>query len=41
MGEFAGVEIEPDSQTLLLNTCLSIPGVLIAGVPGGDNLTDK
>ena len=35
MGSLAGVDIEPDSQTSLLDGCLSLPGVVFAGVPGG------
>ena len=31
----ADVEIEPDSQTRLLDRTLTAPGVLLAGVPGG------
>ncbi|KAI8054510.1 Phosphomevalonate kinase [Syncephalis plumigaleata] len=34
MGELAGVPIEPLDQTQLLDECLTIPGVLMAGVPG-------
>lgn len=34
MGEEAGVEIEPDSQTALSDATDAIPGVLCAGVPG-------
>ncbi|GLD91559.1 hypothetical protein PINS_up000092 [Pythium insidiosum] len=34
MGERANVPIEPPSQTELINATLSVPGVLIAGVPG-------
>ena len=29
------VPIEPNEQTKLLDSCLSIPGVLVAGIPGG------
>lgn len=36
MGELAGnVPIEPKEQTALLDACLSIPGVVCGGVPGG------
>lgn len=34
MGQAAGVPIEPDSQTQLLDTTMSMEGVLLAGVPG-------
>lgn len=34
IGEEAGVEIEPNSQTVLSNSTDDIPGVLCAGVPG-------
>jgi phosphomevalonate kinase len=34
MGELAGVDIEPDQQTELLDKCQELSGVLIAGVPG-------
>ncbi|PWA01866.1 hypothetical protein BB558_002005 [Smittium angustum] len=34
MGDKAGVEVEPDQQTKLLDQCLSSPGVIMAGVPG-------
>eukprot|EP00003_Mantamonas_plastica_P013341 TRINITY_DN2331_c0_g1_i1.p1 TRINITY_DN2331_c0_g1~~TRINITY_DN2331_c0_g1_i1.p1 ORF type:complete len:144 (-),score=42.00 TRINITY_DN2331_c0_g1_i1:156-587(-) len=34
MGEGAGVPVEPDSQTELLDETQSIPGVIMAGVPG-------
>ncbi|XP_044466046.1 phosphomevalonate kinase, peroxisomal [Mangifera indica] len=34
MGEAAGVPIEPESQTQLLNATLNVEGVLLAGVPG-------
>ncbi|GMH22583.1 hypothetical protein Nepgr_024426 [Nepenthes gracilis] len=34
MGEAAGVPIEPESQTQLLNATMDIDGVLLAGVPG-------
>lgn len=35
MGELAGVPIEPDKQTRLLNACLDQAGVIAGGVPGG------
>ncbi|TXG61526.1 hypothetical protein EZV62_012889 [Acer yangbiense] len=34
MGEAAGVPIEPESQTQLLNATMNMEGVLLAGVPG-------
>ncbi|MQL73304.1 hypothetical protein Taro_005654, partial [Colocasia esculenta] len=34
MGTAAGVPIEPESQTCLLDATMSIEGVLLAGVPG-------
>lgn len=34
MGEAAGVPIEPESQTRLLDTTMDMEGVLLAGVPG-------
>ncbi|QHO16289.1 uncharacterized protein DS421_10g302370 [Arachis hypogaea] len=34
MGEAAGVPIEPESQTKLLDATLNFEGVLLAGVPG-------
>jgi phosphomevalonate kinase len=34
MGEMAGVSVEPESQTLLANSTMEIPGVIAAGVPG-------
>ncbi|XP_011621878.1 phosphomevalonate kinase, peroxisomal isoform X1 [Amborella trichopoda] len=34
MGKAAGVPIEPESQTQLLDTTMSLEGVLLAGVPG-------
>jgi phosphomevalonate kinase len=36
MGELAGVPIEPPEQTKLLDTCVSLPGVIGGGVPGGE-----
>lgn len=35
MGIRSGVEIEPEQQTMLLDSCLDLPGVLAAAVPGG------
>ncbi|CAN1259729.1 Phosphomevalonate kinase, peroxisomal, partial [Linum perenne] len=34
MGEAAGVPIEPESQTKLLDSTMNMEGVLLAGVPG-------
>ncbi|MBA0744229.1 hypothetical protein Gogos_006864 [Gossypium gossypioides] len=34
MGEAAGVPIEPESQTKLLDATMNMEGVLLAGVPG-------
>ncbi|XP_050878300.1 phosphomevalonate kinase, peroxisomal isoform X2 [Lathyrus oleraceus] len=34
MGEAAGVPIEPESQTQLLDATMNLEGVLLAGVPG-------
>ncbi|KAG6397147.1 hypothetical protein SASPL_143312 [Salvia splendens] len=34
MGEAAGIPIEPQSQTQLLDTTMNMEGVLLAGVPG-------
>lgn len=34
MGENAGVEIEPDQQTALINSTMTLNGVLCSGVPG-------
>lgn len=34
MGEAAGVPIEPESQTRLLDATMDMEGVLLAGVPG-------
>ncbi|XP_057723656.1 uncharacterized protein LOC130939580 [Arachis stenosperma] len=34
MGEAAGIPIEPESQTKLLDATLNLEGVLLAGVPG-------
>jgi len=35
MGSLAGVPIEPTEQTKLLDACVSQPGVVGGGVPGG------
>jgi phosphomevalonate kinase len=35
MGDLAGVPIEPEEQTKLLDTCVSQAGVIGGGVPGG------
>ncbi|KAF8200810.1 phosphomevalonate kinase [Pholiota molesta] len=34
MGTLSGVPIEPEEQTRLLDTCVSLPGVIGGGVPG-------
>ncbi|KAL2935422.1 Phosphomevalonate kinase peroxisomal [Bienertia sinuspersici] len=34
MGEAAGVPIEPDSQTRILDATMDLEGVLLAGIPG-------
>lgn len=34
MGKSAGIPIEPESQTQLLDATMNVPGVLLAGVPG-------
>jgi len=34
MGSKAGVPVEPESQTVLANSTMEIPGVVAAGVPG-------
>ncbi|KAF9460694.1 phosphomevalonate kinase [Collybia nuda] len=34
MGKLSGVPIEPDEQTKLLNSCVSLAGVIGGGVPG-------
>ena len=34
IGELAGVPIEPDSHSEVLNQTMNIDGVLICGVPG-------
>lgn len=33
--ELSGVPIEPKEQTQLLDACMNVPGVVMAGVPGG------
>lgn len=38
MGKRAGISIEPDEQTRLIDDCLDVPGVVMAGVPGGIDL---
>lgn len=35
MGDASDVPIEPKEQTRLLDTCMQVPGVVMAGVPGG------
>jgi len=35
MGKLAGVEIEPEQQTRLLDASVSMAGVIGGGVPGG------
>ncbi|KAJ3297386.1 phosphomevalonate kinase [Borealophlyctis nickersoniae] len=34
MSQLAGVPIEPEQQTRLLDACMEVPGVVMAGVPG-------
>ncbi|KAG0296221.1 phosphomevalonate kinase [Linnemannia gamsii] len=34
MSQLSEVPIEPEEQTRLLNACMTVPGVLMAGVPG-------
>ncbi|KAG0000475.1 phosphomevalonate kinase [Entomortierella chlamydospora] len=34
MSRLSGVPVEPEEQTRLLDACLAVPGVLMAGVPG-------
>jgi phosphomevalonate kinase len=36
MSEKSNVPIEPSEQTKLLDACMGRPGVIMAGVPGGD-----
>lgn len=38
MSELSDVPIEPKEQTKLLDECLKVPGVAIAGVPGGKQI---
>jgi phosphomevalonate kinase len=38
MGTLSGVPIEPIEQTQLLDLCVSQPGVIGGGVPGGRSL---
>jgi phosphomevalonate kinase len=35
MGEQASVDVEPPSQTALIDKSMETTGVLISGVPGG------
>jgi phosphomevalonate kinase len=35
MSELSDVPVEPKEQTKLLDECLKVPGVAMAGVPGG------
>lgn len=35
MGTLSDVPIEPKEQTRLLDACMDIEGVVMAGVPGG------
>ena len=35
MGSASTAEIEPEQQTKLLDGCISLPGVIGGGVPGG------
>ena len=39
MGQAANVPIEPDEQTVLLDKCLQLQGVLGGGVPGGESIS--
>ncbi|ORX99251.1 Phosphomevalonate kinase [Basidiobolus meristosporus CBS 931.73] len=34
LSDLCGVPIEPESQTRLLDACMEVPGVVMAGVPG-------
>lgn len=38
MGELSDVPIEPKEQTQLLEACMQVPGVVMAGVPGGKSI---
>lgn len=35
MGDLSGAAIEPDIQTEACDATMAIPGVMLAGVPGG------
>jgi len=35
MGECSGAAIEPDVQTEICDATMGLPGVVLAGVPGG------
>jgi hypothetical protein len=35
MGELCDVDIEPDEQTIRIDHCMKVPGVILGGVPGG------
>jgi phosphomevalonate kinase len=37
MGDMADVPIEPEEQSRLLDACCQLPGVIGAGVPGGES----
>lgn len=39
MGDASGVPIEPPEQKKLLDACSALPGVIGAGVPGGESLS--
>lgn len=41
MSQLSEVPVEPEEQTRLLDACLTIPGVLMAGVPGGNESTHQ
>ncbi len=36
MSELSQVPIEPPKQTKLLDACNEVPGIIMAGVPGGN-----
>ena len=36
MGNLANVEIEPESQTQIIDQGIQVPGVLMGSVPGGN-----
>jgi hypothetical protein len=40
MGTRSGVEIEPPSQTKLVDGTMNVPGVVISGVPGGNSIKE-